>query len=246
MKIGFTSYINAYPFIAAWKKGVINFEADIVLDVPTNLNRRLKNGELDIALISSVEYLQNDYMFLAPYGIGSKGPILSVNFYIHEDLDIHDGLLCGITEESATSVKLLEVIAAKIWKKKLNFTPLDKSNKAFLLIGNQALEKQKIEGFKTIDLSELWYKETGCGFVFALFAARKGTKNTKIFCEKLESSLDWSKTHFDQILDMAMETSKHDPTFLKKYYDGHIYKLNEHLLGLNRFSCWLHCWLHHV
>lgn len=206
------------------KKGIVDFESEVIFDVPTKLNERFRKGSLDIALISSIEFLHGDYEFLAPFGVGSNGPILSVNLYLKEGLSLKQNLRCGVTSESATSVKLLEVIASQFWKTSLKLKPLEDKDECFLLIGNQALENQKLQGFTTIDLAKLWHEYTNKGFVFALFAARKGVDGKK-FCEKLEASLNWSEANFDEILNMAVQSSKHDKAFLRKYYQGHVYRL---------------------
>ncbi len=241
--IGITNYINAYPFHAAFGENVLDPEATLFFDVPTRLNALLREKYLDIALISSFEYLTGDYRFLFPFGIGSCGRIYSVNFYLREDLLLSNTLSCAVTDESATSVNLLKVLAHNFWKKTILLSPIDRNiafekNESLLLIGNEALANQHIDGFKTIDLAQAWYEATGLGFVFALFATKKEIgEREKMFCQKLARSLQWAKDNFALILEMAQKSSHHDLSFLRTYYDAHHYVLNEKdLQGLNHFS----------
>jgi chorismate dehydratase len=239
LRVGFTSYINAYPLHLALQN-----RASLVFDVPTRINRMLKDDELDVALISSFEFFQEDYLHLSPFGIGSCGPILSVNFYTKDPSQktIH----CAVTEASSTSVQLLKIVAHRYWKKELHLVPIDRKRalndyESLLLIGNEALENQKLPGFTTIDLSHTWHNLTHTGFVFALLATKKNTfakKKEKImsFCQKLEESLDWSKRNWEELLTMAKNSSSHSKELLNTYLLHHRYRLAEkEMQGLHLF-----------
>ncbi len=71
LRLGRISYVNMAPVF-------YRLDADVeeVQGVPTELNRRLLAGELDIAPISSIEYARNgDRLRLLPrLCVGSRGP----------------------------------------------------------------------------------------------------------------------------------------------------------------------------
>ena len=75
-QIGSVPYLNAAPL--TW-----GMEAEIVLEPPSQLARRLHGGELSAALISITEVLFNPaYIVLDGFGIVSDGPVYSVCWHI--------------------------------------------------------------------------------------------------------------------------------------------------------------------
>src|SRR2546423_3008368 len=72
MRIGCVKYLNARPLIHGWP-------TDVVLDHPSALCARLSRGELDVALVSSFEFLRNPiYRIVDGISISSDGPVHSV------------------------------------------------------------------------------------------------------------------------------------------------------------------------
>src|SRR5437870_6675152 len=71
-RIGCVKYLNARPLIRGWP-GAVDF------DHPSALCQRLAAGELDIALVSSFEFLRNPiYRIVDDVSISSDGPVYSV------------------------------------------------------------------------------------------------------------------------------------------------------------------------
>src|ERR1700741_417677 len=72
LRIGCVKYLNARPLIHGW-------EGDVVLDHPSALCAQLARGELDVALVSSFEFLRNPiYQIVDAISISSDGPVYSV------------------------------------------------------------------------------------------------------------------------------------------------------------------------
>jgi predicted solute-binding protein/REP element-mobilizing transposase RayT len=105
LRIGCVKYLNARPLIRGWP-GEVDF------DHPSVLCRRLANGELDVALVSSFEFLRNPlYQIVDDVSISSDGPVYSVVL-------AHCGELSDIQEieldpASQTSVNLLRCLLAE-------------------------------------------------------------------------------------------------------------------------------------
>lgn len=157
---------------------------ELFLDVPTRINALFENGEVDLALISSIK-AKNCH--LLPFGIFAKEKISSVNLYLKEGIDLSKTVI-GITRESATSKALLLVLAHHFWKIPLTFETLqEKPYDAFLLIGDSALKLNPPSGFRKMDLAAEWYKYTHLPFVFAIFASHKN-EDYSSFLQRVLSS----------------------------------------------------------
>ena len=105
LRIGCVKYLNARPLIRGWP-GEVDF------DHPSALCKRLAKGELDVALVSSFEFLRNPiYRIVDDVSISSDGPVYSV-------VVAHRGDICEINEieldpASQTAVNLLRCLLAE-------------------------------------------------------------------------------------------------------------------------------------
>lgn len=244
LRIGCVEYINAFPLVHAFKTGQLKCESELIYAVPSTLNRLLCEKKLDLALTSSIEYLNGNYDLLPDFCIAAKKQILSVNLYRKkgEALD-----KIALTHHSATSIALLKVLCKHYWNVKPEFVPLDRSiplknNSAFLLIGDEALKQLAVEGFETIDLAESWQAMTGLPFVFAVFSIRKNQNEEQLkhFSQKLESALKWGCDHLEEIIECASGCTGLAKSLVKKYYGLCHYHLGQRELeGLMKFKEYL-------
>src|SRR5256714_15592527 len=106
LRIGCVNYLNALPLIRGWP-GEVDF------DHPSALCQRVAIGELDVALVSSFEFLRNPlYRIVDDVSISSDGPVYSVVL-------AHCGELSDIEEieldpASETAVSLLRCLLAEL------------------------------------------------------------------------------------------------------------------------------------
>ena len=71
-RLGCVQYVNARPLVRGWP-GLVEF------DHPSVLCRRLAAGQLDVALVSSFEFLRHPiYSIVDGVAIASNGPVYSV------------------------------------------------------------------------------------------------------------------------------------------------------------------------
>src|SRR5229473_1295094 len=105
VKLGRISYVNMAPVF--YRLGA---EVDESTGVPTELNRRLLAGELDVAPISSIEYARNaERLRLLPrLCVSSEGAVDSIQLVSRVPLERIRSV--AITPESATSVVLTKVL----------------------------------------------------------------------------------------------------------------------------------------
>ena len=228
MNVGCVSYINALPLHLPFQLGHIHTCAQFTYAIPSVLNRMLSEEKLDVALSSSVEYLDKNYRLLPHLGIVGLNQVLSVNLYTRTSVDRLDGARIGLTHHSATSISLLKVLCRHFWKvsPKWENEPLSIYD-AFLLIGNEALKQDHVPGFQTIDLAAAWYEMTGLPFVFAVFSARKDIDNGRLdrLQQQLNSALTWSEAHPQEIEHAALIQCELSLERIRAYYASLSYRL---------------------
>src|SRR3954469_21031940 len=152
MKIGRIPYINCYPVYGALDRGIVRLDADLVDGVPTDLNRRMASGDLDVSVISAVEYARDSqrYLLLPDLAISCDGPVRSVMLFSKRPASELRGRRVLVSRSSMTSVALLELLFDHVWDAKPAFVPADaelsdiahfasEEHEARLVIGDAAL-----------------------------------------------------------------------------------------------------------
>src|SRR5437868_12933265 len=98
LRIGCVKYLNARPLIHGWP-------GEVVLDHPSVLCGQIARGELDVALVSSFEFLRNPiYRIVDGVSISSDGPVYSVIAAYDDDSGDYE---IEADPASATSIVLL-------------------------------------------------------------------------------------------------------------------------------------------
>ena len=165
IRLGRISYANMAPVF--YELGGDSFEQ--VSGVPTQLNRLLLNGEIDVAPISSIEYARNaDRLKLLPQlCVSAEGAVDSIQLITRKPLEQVRSV--AVTPESATSVVLTRVLLGGV-----DLVPLDQPADAKMLIGDAALHSAFEDPTPHYDLGRLWQERTGLPMVFAVWACREG------------------------------------------------------------------------
>lgn len=247
LKVGAVNYINALPFFAAFQLEEVPTTAQFIYNTPARLNQALALGEIDIGLVSSIEYLKNriSYSLLPQFGITAYDRVMSVCLYTRCPLSELDGKNIGTTVESASSIALLEVLCEQFWDISVTMTPIStvdegKTHEAFLIIGDQCLQHQHLDGYTTIDLAQAWYYATGLPFTFALFVRRHDHKIDEeivLFQQQLQDSLIWAQNNRETIEDIAVKRCSISQKLIREYFSLIHYSLNDHMLeGLAKFN----------
>jgi chorismate dehydratase len=236
LRIGCVKYLNARPLIRGWS-------GELEFDHPSGLCKRLADGELDVALVSSFEFLRNPiYRIVDDVSISSDGPVYSV-------VVAHDGDISEITEieldpASQTGANLLRCLlgelgfSPRLTRGALGSTggqPVVSSSlldtKARLLIGDQAIRlRQDHAGeFHFWDLGEQWKKLVDLPFVYALWLVRPEVVGPKLIANRLRSLRDENLANLDRLVaDVVAGIA--DPgqpkglnqEFFSRYYRKHL------------------------
>jgi len=228
LRVGCVKYLNARPLISGWQ-GRVEF------DHPSALCRRLAKGELDVALVSSFEFLRNPiYQIVDDVSISSDGAVYSV-------VVSHRGEFSKIQEiqldpASKTSVNLLRCLVTELGSTAnlIESEPAGGSvpatSRAQLLIGDQAIQFRQKYGseFQFWDLGEQWKKFTGLPFVFALWLIRPEVANAESIALRLRKLRDQNLVNLDDLIAEALDRAakpgdrKMTREFVARYYSKYL------------------------
>jgi chorismate dehydratase len=200
LRIGCVKYLNARPLIHGWP-------GEVVFDHPSALCERLAAAQLDVALVSSFEFLRNPvYTLVDGISISSHGPVHSV-------FVAHSGELAEIEEievdpASQTGINLLRcllsemglapkfVIRSRLIQRAI--TP----RLAKFFIGDQAIRfrDESEKTFQFWDLGEEWQKRTQLPFVYALWLIRPEVASPKAIADSLRACRDNNLRELDSLI----------------------------------------------
>lgn len=178
MRIGAVSYLNSKPLIEGLAEAAA--PGQLRLDFPSRLADQLRRGELDVALIPSIEYFRADgYEVISDACVAARGPVLSVKVYFRTQP--HNVKRLALDVGSRTSASLARILLAERAGVRPAMEPLplelDSTNTtadAVLLIGDRAMTAPAERFVAEWDLAEEWTAWTGLPFVFALWAGPVG------------------------------------------------------------------------
>ena len=187
LRIGRIPYANLFPIFFTLGKEHDCSLYEFVDGVPSEVNRMLRGGEVDVSPSSSIEYLRNPsfYRIIEGHSISSRGPVGSIFLFSERDMEDLDNSTVSVSSQSETSVALLDIVFRKFYGISCTLLRSDapeESGGAFLLIGDDALKYSKKlsvtnntpRSLLTYDLGDIWYRHTGLPFVFALWIVRAG------------------------------------------------------------------------
>jgi len=251
MRIGRIGYINCAPVYGAIDRGIVSLPAGgaLVTGTPAELNDLLVAGELDVSVISAIEYARHarDLVLLPDLAISCDGPVRSVALFSRRTVGQLDGRTVLLSASSRTSVALLELLCRDVWKIKPKFAEaraeaqdLDAlaalPHEAVLVIGDAALKLAATGTYPSrYDLGEEWKKWTGKPFVFAVWAARRGF-TTDSAQEALLASRAWGLEHLDELAAETASITKLPVATCREYLSGLDYAFTDrHRLALNDF-----------
>lgn len=255
--LGRIPYINCYPVYGAVDRGVVELDARLVTGVPSDLNARMAAGELDISVVSAVEYARDSgrYLLLPDLAISCDGPVQSVALYSKLPAAELTGRDVLVSKSSMTSVALLELLFENVWHARPRFVPGDaelsdigrfagEEHVARLVIGDAALllaSSADVDAPKyehAYDLGDAWKRWTGQPFVFAVWVAQRTTpvKQALAVHAGLIAARDWGLANLPVLAEQAADATGVPAKRCLDYLSGLDYGLSyPHLAGLTEF-----------
>jgi chorismate dehydratase len=178
LRVGAVNYLNTKPLV--YRLDRLAPDAELLFDLPSRLADRLADGELDVALIPSVEFFQqSDYRIVSDACIACRGPVLSVKLFSR--VPPQEIRRLALDEGSRTSAALVQILLRERFGVEPQFEPLPIGDSlessdadAVLLIGDRAMHSPSGRFVEVWDLGDAWVHWTGLPFVFAMWTARAG------------------------------------------------------------------------
>ena len=218
IRAGFISYLNAYPFLFPFEQECQE-SWQLTIDRPAILNGMMRSGELDLSLVSSMEYAKNfhEYLIIPHIGLSSKGYVDSVKLISKKPLSELNGAHIAVTNSSASSIVILQVLL-KHWNIEATFETycakedIPQDFDAALTIGDEAMTQSDGEYIHSYDLGQSWREEFNRNIVFAIAIVRKDS-----FTEKAEELEDFIK----ELQAAPAKSAADKTTFAKNCYDNY-------------------------
>ena len=241
IRIGCVKYLNARPLIHSWP-------GEVLFDHPTKLCQQLAEGALDVALVSSFEYLRRPIYVLV------DGVCISSHGAVHSVFVAHAGELAEVEEievdpASQTSVNLLRCLLAEtgLKPKLVARTPLIQRavtpRLAKFFIGDQAIRfrDRSAGALHFWDLGEEWEKLTHLPFVYALWLIRPEVVAPREIADRLRACRDHNVQELDSVIAAQKEFSQEFcDYYLRKCLAYHLGKPEREGLSTFRKLCEKH------
>jgi chorismate dehydratase len=210
IRLGRISYVNMAPVFYR-----LEHEVAEVTGVPTELNRMLLAGEIDVAPISSIEYGRHAHRLrlLPRLCVSSEGAVDSIQLVTR--LPLGRVRSVAVTPESATSVVLTKVLLPHA-----EHVPLGEEADATLLIGDAALKSAFENPTPHYDLGRLWLERTGLPMVFAVWAAAEPVSDELAdLQDALVASVRMARSEPERLAHEASRRYGYPAGFLARYFE---------------------------
>jgi chorismate dehydratase len=252
--IGEIPYANLFPIFYMLKRGPGVSGYEFIKGAPSDLNKKIRLGMIDVSPSSSIEYLRHKdkYELIENHSISSMGPVGSILLFSNKSIEKLDRQIILTSSASETSVALIRIVLSKFYELDCSFQSSSEklkdaigSSAAYLLIGDEALvEATKWPGLYVYDIGELWYRHTGLPFTFALWIANKDcrTKKSELYIKFIDD-LNRAKTsalnNMDTVAASCPLKDILSEEALISYWKKMSYDFNdEHRKGLELFDAY--------
>ena len=254
MKIGRIGYINCAPVYGAIDRGIVALPpgGELVTGTPAELNDLLVAGELDLSVISAIEYARHakELALLSDLAISCDGPVRSVALFAKQAVGRLGGSTILLSASSRTSVALLELLCRDVWTIKPKFAEARAEaqdlealralpHEAVLVIGDAALKLAAAGTYAhRYDLGEEWKRWTGKPFVFAVWAARRSADPAAVQRghRALLAARAWGLEHLDAIAEETARVTQLPLGTCREYLSGLDYAFTDtHRAALSDF-----------
>jgi chorismate dehydratase len=195
VRIGSVPYLNSKVLVYGLRPRTPTYTFES--HVPSLLARKLRAGELDVALVSSIEYFRLRGSSIVPgISISSFREMWSIHLFHRKPLKAMRRI--GTDPSSETTNALLQIVMQEKHQIGVELVPLQMGEDplarpdldGFLKIGDPCLTFVPPPEYQVMDLAAEWHDWTNLPFVFAAWVCRPGVDlhavNVDLFMAKRE------------------------------------------------------------
>lgn len=176
LRIGCVPYLNAKPIIDWFHSPDCDSGGEVTYAVPSQLATDLREGRLDVALVSTVELFHGPGLRVIPnISISAHGKVRSVRLF--SKVPIGSIRSVALDLGSLTSVALLRIVLAELHgiepalhRHEPDLAEMLAAHDAGLIIGR--LDDYQPRPPYVMDLGDAWKELTGLPFCYAAWLAR--------------------------------------------------------------------------
>lgn len=227
LRVARLPYLNVFPYFLDGGPETVQ------QDSPRRLGVDAAEGRIDAGPLSLVDTwrLEGEFEPVGNFGIAVRGPARSVMLYSRRPWEAMDGARVGVTDQSATSVKLLAVLLERRFgvsaALREGFAPDDDAR---LIIGDDAFfPPPGLEASYPMlfDLGREWYLWRERPFVFARWVVRRSAP--AFLKDELKDKLEASLARFERNIDGTVWRAAAEYAIpaakIRNYLTGFVYRL---------------------
>ena len=243
IKLGAVPFLNVRPLVYPLEEGLVKNDFDIVYENPSRLSTLLLEEKVDLGLIPVAELLKRDIYRMVPnLSISSRGEVASVVLLSKKSIAEIKTVAVDLRSQSSSSLLriILEIfnnVNPNYVQRKPDGSFLDGVD-AGMYIGNDGLRIRYSppSGYTVVDLGEVWTKETGLPFVYAVYAVREGINLGKNL-QALQTAKSLGVNLIDKIAKTYAETINLSEEICYRYLTERIYYDlgDKEIEGINTF-----------
>jgi chorismate dehydratase len=224
VNVAAVSYLNTIPFLYGLRHSE-ELATNLLLSPPAGCTAAFDSHRAEVALVpvGGLPLIKDtDFDIVSSWCIGADGPVRTV--VMNSGVPLKEVKRVWLDSHSNTSVRLVKLLAAKLWHISPEWVALDDfsvldnpaPSDAFVLIGDKVFENEG-RFAHSWDLAEEWKRLTGLPFVFAVWVARKS-----VSAEILDALEDALTLGVERIYESILESAYTDRPYAYEYLTRNI------------------------
>ena len=145
LRISIVEYLNTAPLVWGFAEGPLEGKYELSFTVPSQCAEALRRGDVDVAIIPSIEYQRMENVVVLPgMAVAAKGEVRSILVVSKRPIDLAKRI--ALDSSSRSSAALVKLLAAGYWGIKPEYveaapdpSQMLKEADAALIIGDPAL-----------------------------------------------------------------------------------------------------------
>jgi chorismate dehydratase len=205
LRLSVVDYLNAVPLFWGLQHGPQKGLVDLDFMLPALCADALRVGQVQGAILPSIEYQRIDGLKIVPgLSVSSPGPVRSV--LLISERPVEQIRSVALDTSSRTSACLVQIILRRQYKLHPEVKPsapkiaeMLRECDAALIIGDPALASD-YPGLRVYDLADEWRNMTGLPFVFAIWVLKQEAASAA-WIAPLQEGVAYALQHLDDIAE---------------------------------------------